>query len=66
LSAAITLSEQIQEIERDIVIKKIAYPRRIAGRLMTIAEADVRIARMEAVLATLRRVQVEQAAKVTA
>jgi hypothetical protein len=58
--SAPTLSEQIFEIERALGVNKIAYPRHVHNRLMTQAEADVRIARLEAVLATLRRVQAEQ------
>jgi hypothetical protein len=61
MSAAPTLSEQIAEIDREVSVRKIAYPRHIRNRLLTQAEADTRLARMEAVLETLRRVQAQEA-----
>jgi hypothetical protein len=64
--SAPTLPDQIAEVDRELGVRRIAYKRHIANRLLTQAEADARIARLEAVLATLRRVQTEQMAKVTA
>lgn len=66
MSPAPTLAEQIIEIDRALGVNRIAYPRHVYNRLMTQAEADERIARLEAVLATLRRVHADQTAKVSA
>lgn len=61
MSAAPTLSEQIAEVDRELGVRRIAYKRHVANRLLTQAEADVRIARLEAVLTTLRQVRDEKA-----
>lgn len=50
------LAAQIREVEREIEMRRQVYPRRVAARAMTQALADRQIAVMEAVLATLRRV----------
>jgi hypothetical protein len=59
--SAPTLPDQIAEVDRELSVRRIAYRRHVANKLLTQAEADVRIARLEAVLATLRRVQAEKA-----
>jgi hypothetical protein len=63
--SAPTLLDQIAEVDRELGVRRIAYKRHIANRLLTQAEADVRIARLEAVLATLRRVRDEETVQVT-
>ena len=50
-----TLAEQIACIERELGMRRIVYPRRIADKKMSQAKADKEIAAMEAVLATLRK-----------
>lgn len=47
------LTEQIKEVEREIAMRKSAYPRWVSAGKMTQAAADRQIRNMEAVLATL-------------
>jgi hypothetical protein len=49
----IPLAEQIVCVEREIGFRKRVYPRRVADRKMTQANADKQIAAMTAVLDTL-------------
>lgn len=50
----ISLTEQIECVERELGLRKRVYPRRVGDGKMTQSLADKEIARMEAVLATLR------------
>jgi hypothetical protein len=49
----ISLSQQIEEVERELRLRSEAYPRWVATRKMRQAEADYHVARMLAVKATL-------------
>ncbi len=51
----IGLPEQIAEVEQEIAMRRVVYGRRVADKKMSQAKADKKIAAMEAVLATLRR-----------
>jgi len=50
----VPLAGQIAEVEREIVMRRQVYGRKVQERRMRPAEADLLIARMEAVLKTLR------------
>lgn len=50
----ISIEDQIRCVEREIKMRKRAYPRWVAGGRMTQFEADTELAKMEAVLATLK------------
>ena len=52
----IDLTAQVQEVEREIKLRRRVYPRWIIDGKLTQAAADRQIEVMEAVLATLRRV----------
>ncbi len=51
----ISLTDQIECVEREIRMRVEVYDRRVADKRMTRAKADLEIARMRAVLATLKR-----------
>jgi len=51
----IGLPEQIAEVEAEIAMRRVVYVRRVADKKMSHAKADRKIAAMEAVLATLRK-----------
>ncbi len=51
----IGLPEQIAEVEQEIAMRRVVYGRRVADKKMSQAKADKKIAAMEAVLATLRK-----------
>lgn len=52
---SVPITDQITEVKREIAMRKSAYPRWIAAGRLKQEDADVRIARMAAVLATLER-----------
>lgn len=58
-----SLRVQIQEVEREIRMRRIQYPRAIARREMLNGEAVELIAIMESVLATLQHVQEQEQGK---
>lgn len=60
----ITLEQQIASVQREIGMRKRVYPSWVSKGKMKQAQADHEIAAMEAALATLKRVQLEQQAKV--
>jgi hypothetical protein len=51
------LDEQIECVERELRYRRHVYPRRVAAKRMTQANADREVEKMEAVLATLREVR---------
>jgi hypothetical protein len=53
---AITLEEQIAEVERELALRHRVYPRWVAAKQLSPAKADRQIATMESVLCTLRSV----------
>ena len=50
-----SLHQQIEEVEREIKLRKEVYPRLVINAKMRQSIADFHLARMEAVLATLCR-----------
>ncbi len=59
----ITLQEQIACIKRELALRRRVYPRRIQAGRMTAAQAESELARMEAVLQSLRRIAEAQHAQ---
>ena len=57
-----SLIAQIQEVEREIGMRKDIYPRLVKTRKLRQSEADYYMERMEAVLVTLQWLQTHQAA----
>lgn len=53
----ITLGMQISAVERELVLRHQVYPRMVGQAKMKQATADLQIAAMEAVLATLKGLQ---------
>jgi hypothetical protein len=51
---AVPIAEQIKEVGREIGLRRNVYAKRVHTKDMDQAEADQRIANMEAVLATLK------------
>ncbi len=51
---AVSIAGQIAEVERELAMRRAAYPRWIEQKRITQAAADARVISMEAVLATLR------------
>ena len=54
---AVSIEEQIASVEREIRMRESAYPRWVEQRRMTVKTAEHEITCMQAVLATLRRVE---------
>lgn len=50
----ISIGAQIEEVEREIGLRKQVYPRQVSSGKMRQSVADMHLARMEAVLKTLR------------
>jgi hypothetical protein len=55
-----SLSVQIDEVEREISMRRYVYAKQVARKAMRQGEADEKIKRMESVLATLRWVKEDQ------
>jgi hypothetical protein len=53
----VPLKDQIDEVAREIIMRQRVYGHQVAIKKMTQAEADRRILRMQAVLATLQRLK---------
>lgn len=53
----VSLPDQITCVEREIAMRKSAYPRWVAGKKLAQAKADHELAAMQAVLKTLQAVQ---------
>jgi hypothetical protein len=51
-----TIRDQIKCVEREIAMRKSAYPKWVAAKRLSQLRADAEIATMEEVLATLKRV----------
>lgn len=51
---------QVQEVEREINMRRQVYPRQVADRKMSQKNADQRISLMEAVLKTLKQARAQQ------
>lgn len=56
----VPLRLQIQEVEREIRMRKQVYPRWITAGKMRRGEAELHIERMNAVLETLQRLEADQ------
>jgi hypothetical protein len=54
-----SLRAQIEEVEREIILREKVFPRMVQTGKMREAEADYHLARMHAVLETLRNLQDE-------
>lgn len=52
---ALTLEEQIAEVERELGMRRRVYPRFVEAGKMSRQKADRQVADLEAVLLTLRR-----------
>lgn len=52
-----TLAEQVEEVRRELQMRRQVYPNLVAARKMTTARAEHQIAAMQAVLETLERVR---------
>jgi hypothetical protein len=50
------IAQQVSEVERELALRRSVYPGLVGRGKMRQAEADEHMARMEAVLATLRHV----------
>jgi len=50
----ISLNQQIEEVETELMMRSHVYPRQVAAGKMRKSEADYRTARMQAVLTTLK------------
>jgi hypothetical protein len=55
--AKISILGQIAEAERELAMRQSVYPRQVAAQKMRQGEAEMLIARQEAIIATLRWVQ---------
>jgi hypothetical protein len=55
LPLPVPLADQIACVEREIMLREGTYPRWIKGNRMRQDRADIEIARMKAVLATLKQ-----------
>ena len=62
MTAPVSLSQQIEEVEREIALRKNVYPRMVSSGKMRQSIADYHLARIEAVLATLLWLQTNEAA----
>jgi hypothetical protein len=60
VSAKISIIGQIAEAERELAMRHEVYPRRVANRQMRNGEADMLIARQEAIIKTLKWVQANE------
>ncbi|HEY0341117.1 MAG TPA: hypothetical protein VGC34_09950 [Steroidobacteraceae bacterium] len=49
----VSLEEQLEEAKREVKMRRSVYPRRVSISAMSQADADRRIARMEAIAKTL-------------
>jgi hypothetical protein len=58
---ALTLDDQIRCVEREIVMRKAVYPRRVVDGKMSQEKARHELAAMQAVLETLRGVKARTA-----
>jgi hypothetical protein len=56
-----SLAQQIEEIEREIRLRREVYPRMVSNGRMKKSVADYHLARMVAVLGTLQTLQKETA-----
>lgn len=56
-----TIADQIQEVEREIALRRRVYPLWIQKRRISKEKADRQLAVMEAVLETLRSVEITRA-----
>lgn len=59
--ARISIVGQIAEAERELAMRRDVYPRRVASRAMRQGEAEMLIARQEAIIATLKWVRANEA-----
>lgn len=56
----IPIDQQIAAVARELALRRNVYPGRVTAGKMKQAEADHQIAAMEAVLETLKRVQIDR------
>lgn len=60
MKTKISIVGQIAEAERELAMRHEVYPRRVASRAMRQGEADMLIARQEAIIRTLKWVQANE------
>ena len=58
---AVTLVQQIQEVERELSLRAAVFPRQVYAKKMRQGEADEHMTRMQCVLATLKWLQANEA-----
>lgn len=56
----ISLSQQIEEVERELALRANVYPRQVSSGKMRQSVADYHVKRLEAVLATLKHIDRHQ------
>ena len=56
----ITLADQLAEARRELALRKVVYPKHIKRGTMTEGQAAFHLAAMEAIVATLTRLDLEQ------
>ena len=61
MTKPISLAQQIDEVEHELKLRESIYPGRVRTAKMRPGEAEFHIARMRAVLATLRWLQANEA-----
>jgi len=59
----VSLDQQIQEVERELVMRKRVYPHQVMSGKMRRSVADFHMERMEAVLQTLKDLAILKALK---
>ncbi len=50
----ISLADMIKEAEREVIMRRNVYARRVQNRMMTQSKADLKIATMEKIVETLK------------
>ena len=60
----VDLEQQISEVKRELAMRRHVYPRFVANEQITEADANHRIAALEAVLETLTTVKAERDSKI--
>jgi hypothetical protein len=59
----ISLNQQIEEIERELILRRRVYPRLVTARQMRASVADYHMQRLEAVLDTLTTLRDKETGK---
>jgi hypothetical protein len=56
----ITLTDQIAEAQRELALRKLAYPKQVKRGTLTEGQAAYHIAAMQAIIVTLRQLDMDQ------